>query len=142
MAKRPLKLRIRIPPYETPRNSWRRKLHACVVAKQKESAVRYRISDRLEVQALIYMKPTALRKHDVDNRLKDILDALQGRAGGPKSRRALDPIIPNDCVVYRAIVEKREIPKQSRGDGHLIVRRLSQWTLKRVPLRAARKRSL
>lgn len=141
MAKRPLKLKIRIPPYETPRNAWRRKLHACVAAKQRESTVRYRILDRLEIEAMIYMKPVALRKHDVDNRLKDVLDALQGRAGGSKSRRTLEPIIPNDCVVYRAIVEKREMPKQSRGDGHLIVRRLSQWTLRRVPLKSTRKRS-
>jgi hypothetical protein len=96
MAKRPLTLTLRIPPYEHPRNEWRKKLHNVVLRKQRTSPVRYTDSDRLEVEVRLYINGSDLAKHDVDNRLKDILDALQGRAGGPKNKRTLAPIIPND----------------------------------------------
>jgi hypothetical protein len=37
----------------------------------------------------------ALEIHDVDNRLNDVLDALQGRMGGSKAVRKFEPIILN-----------------------------------------------
>lgn len=129
MAKRPLRLKIRIPPYRTPRNAWRRKLHRAISEQQRKSAVSYHPTDRLEVEARFYMNDTALGFHDVDNRLKDILDALQGRAGGPKNRRTLRPIIPNDQQVYRVIIEKARVSWQSHGMGHLAIRRLSRSRL-------------
>jgi len=61
--------------------------------------------------------------HDLDNRLKDIMDALQGRAGGSKAQPTLSPVIPNDRQIYRVIIEKKEPPQQSRGLGHLIIRK-------------------
>lgn len=70
------------------------------------------------------MDDTALLSHDVDNRLKDILDALQGRVGGPKAIRTLAPIIPNDRQIYRVIIEKAPLSWQSQGWGHLIIRKL------------------
>ena len=76
MAKRPLKLTLRIPPYEAPRNSWRRKLHQVVLKRQRQSPIAYGADDKLEVEIRLYMKESALTMHDVDNRLKDILDAL------------------------------------------------------------------
>lgn len=127
MAKRPLKLTLRIPPYERPRNAWRKKLHQVVLQRQRKSPVRYTEGDRLEVEVRLYIKGTGLTMHDVDNRLKDILDALQGRAGGPKNRRKLDPIIPNDRQIYRVIMEKGAPPKQSRGLGHLTIRKFKAW---------------
>jgi hypothetical protein len=125
MAKRPLKLKIRIPEYAFPRNSWRRAIHAAVNEQRKE-AVRYKDGDRLEVHLKLYFsKARALDIHDVDNRLKDCLDALQGRVGGTKRKVGkLERIIPNDRLVWRVVVEKALAPKQARGLGHLIVRRL------------------
>ena len=79
--------------------------------------------DKLELIITLYLNHTELRFHDVDNRLKDIMDALQGRAGGPKSERALDPIIPNDHQVFKVTIEKRIPPGQSHGMGHLIIRK-------------------
>ena len=134
MAKRPLKLKIRIPPYSAPRNAWRRQLHAAIAESQEKSKVKYRETDRLEVEVRLYMDYQALGFHDVDNRLKDILDALQGRAGGPKNRRTLQAIVPNDRQIFRVIVEKREPPKQSHGKGHLVIRRLGKWRITRRPL--------
>ena len=85
MAKRPLKVTVRIPPYQTPRNAWRKKLHKAILRRHKESQVVYNQKDKLEVEVRLYMTGSALRSHDVDNRLKDILDALQGRAGGTRA---------------------------------------------------------
>ena len=139
MAKRPLKLSIRIPPYENPRNAWRKKLHQIVRARQRRSTVRYLETDRLEVVVRLYISGSALAIHDVDNRLKDILDALQGRAGGPKARRSLLPIIPNDRQVYRVIIEKAEPPHQSRGFGHLTIRKFRIWKFTRsLPVKRVR----
>jgi len=91
---------------------------------QRKSLVTYQPTDKLEVEVRLYMKGSSLALHDVDNRLKDILDALQGRAGGSKAIRRLKPIIPNDNQVFRVIIEKAPAPKQSHGRGHLVIRRL------------------
>ncbi len=122
MPKRRLSLRVRIPPYQAPRNQWRRLLNSEVRKRQVRRGIHYSASDRLEVQVLLYMDAVSLRFHDVDNRLKDILDALQGRAGGSKGVRSMPAIIPNDSQIYRVTVEKRTPPPQSRGWGHLIIR--------------------
>ena len=124
MPKRPLKLHFRIPPYEPPRNKWRRQIHAAAVAKQDN--VKYIATDEVEVEIGLYFKVGALCWHDVDNRLKDVMDALQGRVGGSKAAHMLKPIIPNDRQIYRVVIEKREPPKQSRGHGHVTIRRHSK----------------
>ena len=123
MPKRPLKLHFRIPPYERPRNEWRKKIHAA--ARERQGNVKYAPSDQLEIEVGLYFTTGALTWHDVDNRLKDVLDALQGRAGGSKAVYALEPIVPNDRQIYRVVIEKREPPSQSRGYGHVTVRRLA-----------------
>ena len=129
MPKRPLKLKIRIPEYKNPRNSWRRAIHEAVMEVQGATSVKYSPEDRLEVTLMLYFTDgRAAEIHDVDNRLKDCLDALQGRVGGTKTKamRALDPIIPNDRQIWRVVVEKAVAPKQARGRGHLTIRRLSR----------------
>lgn len=115
-------LHVRMPPYRNPRNAWRKALHAAIVAEQEAKGVRYTATDRLEVRVRLYLKGKAVHVHDLDNRLKDILDALQGRAGGSKAVRSLEPVIPNDRQVYRVVMEKTIPPKQSLGLGHLWVR--------------------
>jgi Holliday junction resolvase RusA-like endonuclease len=124
MAKRPLKLSIYIPAYNRTRNDWRRLIHAEVIKSQRKSPVRYEAGDRLEVQCRLYLNTWALAHHDVDNRLKDILDALQGRAGGPKNKRTLAAIIPNDRQIYRVIIEKFPCQEGSDGWGVVTIRRL------------------
>lgn len=123
MAKRPLKLTLRIPPYKRPRHAWRKALHKAVLDVQRKSPVTYSKNDKLEVEVRLYMNDLALHFHDIDNRLKDILDALQGRAGGSKKIRRLAPIIPNDSQIYRVMIEKCRPPWQSKGFGHLTIRR-------------------
>jgi hypothetical protein len=64
----------------------------------------------------------------VDNRLKDITDALHGRAGGPKANRPVGPTLENDRGIYRVVIENTEPPKQSRREGHIIIRK---WKMPR-----------
>jgi hypothetical protein len=128
VPKRPLKLKIRIPEYRTPRNAWRRAIHQAVSEVQRATPVRYRPGDRLEVVLRLYFADEAAAEiHDVDNRLKDCLDALQGRVGGTKTKgvRAREPIVPNDRQIWRVVVEKALEPKQAHGLGHLTIRRLT-----------------
>lgn len=121
MAKRALKFKIRLPPYIHPRLAWREAIYG--QAQAKLAGIVYRPEDKLEVIVRLYLDGNALLAHDVDNRLKDILDALQGRIGGSKAIRRFAPIVPNDNQVYRVIIEKLPPPVQSHGLGHLIVRK-------------------
>lgn len=89
----------------------------------------YTPSDKLELKVVLYLKDNALFVHDVDNRLKDIMDALQGRAGGKKGRSKLNPIIPNDNQIFRVTIEKMAPPKQSLSMGHLVVRNYHQGNI-------------
>lgn len=127
MPKRRLTLKIRIPEYRHPRNAWRVAIHRAVLDAQRATDVRYHADDRLELILKLYFRAErSAAIHDVDNRLKDCLDALQGRVGGTKTkgRQLLPAIIPNDRQVWRVVVEKRLEPKQARGFGHLTIRRL------------------
>ena len=129
MPKRPLTLKVRIPEYVSPRNTWREAIHQAVTDAQRTTVVRYEPDDRLEVILQLYFTGgRATEIHDVDNRLKDCLDALQGRVGGTKTkaRRALPAIVPNDRQIWRVVVQKGHAPKQAHGRGHLTVRRLGK----------------
>jgi len=79
--------------------------------------------DRRRLLITSYLDETGLRFHDVDNRLKDIMDAPQGRAGGLKARRRLPSRIAKDHQVFRVPIEKMLPPGQSRGMGPLVIRR-------------------
>ncbi|HXG52181.1 MAG TPA: hypothetical protein VNN77_12350 [candidate division Zixibacteria bacterium] len=137
MAKRPLKFKIRLPSYVHPRLAWREAIYR----QAKLVGAVYRAEDKLEVIVRLYLEGGALLTHDVDNRLKDILDALQGRIGGSKAIRRFVPIIPNDNQVYRVVIEKLAPPAQSHGLGHLIVRKYApNKTLERTRMARAAQR--
>lgn len=100
MPKRPNKLHFRLPPYvSSNRNKWRRLIHKA--AREKQAGVLYAPDDKLDIEVDLYLAGRALSWHDVDNRLKDVLDALQGRFGGSKKARGRSPIIPNDRLFVR-----------------------------------------
>jgi hypothetical protein len=121
MAKRRQSIRIRLPKYEGNRLKWREAIHAEL--HQASRDVDIREDDLLELIVTLYFDNIAVRWHDVDNRLKDIMDALQGRLGGPKKTKPRDPIIPNDNQVYRVDIAKFVAPQQSLGKGLLIVKK-------------------
>ncbi len=124
MAKARQKLKFRLPEYVSPRNAWRKKIYASALAAAKKQGVSYPKDAKLAVEVKLYLRDRALEIHDVDNRLKDILDALQGRMGGSKAARRFVPIIENDRQVYRVVITKSPPPKQSLGLGHVLVSRI------------------
>jgi hypothetical protein len=116
-------IKIRIPLYSPPRLDWRRRIHKEMMIACKENNIHYDNRDKIELLLILYMTRSQLLFHDVDNRLKDIMDALQGRIGGSKSRTNYPPIIPNDHQIYRVVVEKKYPPRQSRRFGHLVIKK-------------------
>jgi hypothetical protein len=123
LVKSKQKLRFRLPEYVSPRNTWRRKIYQAALDAVKKQGVSYPEDAKLSVEVRLYLRGRALEIHDVDNRLKDILDALQGRMGGSKAVRKFVPIIQNDRQVYRVVITKSLPPKQSLGLGHVVVSR-------------------
>jgi hypothetical protein len=102
-----------LPGYEHNRGQWRRKIHGAALRAAEKAGVTYDRDDAFEVIVLLYLKKgKRLSMHDVDNRLKDILDALQGRFGRSKSSRSL---IEDDRHVCRVLIEKQKIPKLYGG---------------------------
>jgi len=90
----------------------------------KEKGVRYTSKDKLEIYLRLYFREPDVSKIDVDNRLKDVMDALQGQIGGAgKKRRNTKRVIRNDSQIYRVTVEKGLPPKQSHDLGHLTIKK-------------------
>ena len=127
MAKRRFTLTINLPKYVTPRNKWRKLIHEEVITAQRLRDVRYTRSDKLEIKVLLNLSNSQSMHHDIDNRLKDILDALQGRAGGTKGTPTLPPIIPNDNQIFRVFIEKTTRPKNKLSHGKLKLRKLQRY---------------
>ncbi|HEV8436533.1 MAG TPA: hypothetical protein VGT40_00395 [Methylomirabilota bacterium] len=137
MAKNPGTISVRLPGYQRDRLRWRRKILSSVLQGQRENGVRYNPEARFEVVVLLYLKKGKRHDiHDVDNRLKDILDALQARFGGPKSTRRKYRLFQNDRQVSRVVIEKQPIPKALSDDagGRLLIRPYEprRWPLQRT----------
>lgn len=115
MAKRGLKLSVPVPNFMSDGPAWRRALHSAIVKVQDRGNVQYSESDKLEVEICFYLKNPKLTVLDLDNRLKDVFDALQGFVGEKGKSGELKPIIPNDSQIYRVIAEKRLAPKVNRA---------------------------
>jgi Holliday junction resolvase RusA-like endonuclease len=114
-------LKFRLPEYVTGPNKWKKLIHGAALEAKKKQKAEFPEGVQLQVEVRVYLKDRQLGIHDVDNRLKSILDALQGRAGGSKAVNDLEKIIQNDQDVYRVVIEKSAPPKQSRGLGHVKV---------------------
>ena len=75
-----------LPTYQKDRQQWRRDILDRVLRAARSARVHYDRDDLLEVVVLLYLsKVKRLLIHDVDNLLKDILDALEGKFRGSKS---------------------------------------------------------
>lgn len=94
--------------------AWRRGIHEAIVKAQEQGDVQYSNTDKLEVEIRFHLRDRKLTILDLDNRLKDVLDALQGMVGEKGKSGGLRPIIPNDNQIYRLIAEKRLAPKVNR----------------------------
>ena len=90
MSKRRITFSFRLPPYISPRNDWRKNIHKLALEAAQTRNISLLESDQLQIDVALYLEKSALKFHDVDNRLKDIMDALQGRAGGTKRKQILE----------------------------------------------------
>ncbi len=89
----------------------------------KDRGIEYSTDQKLELLITLYLEEPHIRFHDVDNRLKDIMDSLQGRMGGRKKEQLYKRLIPNDRQIYKITIEKKRPPIQSHGLGHLEIRK-------------------
>jgi hypothetical protein len=136
MPKRRLNLDIRLPVYQADRVAWRKAIHTKAVEQRGlHPAVRPKKRDRFEVRIRLYL-PNSGEGHDVDNRLKDILDALQGTWGHRKFAREANSILPNDRQIIKVVIEKSSPPKQARKSGGRL--RVSKMSSPRIPKRPRR----
>ena len=70
-------IRTLLPTYQKDRQRWRKEILANVREAAERRGVEYEDDDLLDVEVLLYLKRGKRHDiHDVDNRLKDILDAL------------------------------------------------------------------
>ncbi|HYK96834.1 MAG TPA: hypothetical protein VEU77_00430 [Candidatus Acidoferrales bacterium] len=122
MAKRRFSISATLPAYAPPRNEWRRRVHAAVLEAQTFRGVGYRESDRLEMRVTLYLGARALDVHETDERVKDIVDALEGRIAGRRSRRRIAPIVQGGQIL-RIILEKDGRVPRGRPLGLLSIAR-------------------
>ena len=123
VAKRRFTITAVLPGYAAPSNEWRRRVHSAVLDAQTSRGVGYRESDRLELRIALFLGQRPLDIHEIDERVKDILDALGGRIAGPRSRRRIAPIIPLPDQIRRIILEKDTRSLRGRPLGQLTISR-------------------
>lgn len=75
----------------------------------------------LEIDVLIYLQSGGLKKQDIDNLVKLVLDALQGRLSRPKAQPRPRRLVENDADVRRMTVEKKA-PSKRGLSSRLVVR--------------------
>ena len=128
MAKVPRTIHAILPTYQRDRRKWRRDILENVHRSACAAGVEYGGDDCLEVVVLLYLKRGKQQAiHDVDNRLKDVLDSLQGRFGSERTIGEEYRLIANDNQICRVLIEKQPIPKRFRSDatnagGRLLIR--------------------
>ncbi len=110
--KRRLKLTAKIPNYVADSVGWKTAIYNAVADAQRRARVRYADDDKLDVEVCFYLRGHKLTKLDLDNRLKQVGDALQGFIND-KGAGGRTPIIPNDNQIYRLTAEKRLPAKQN-----------------------------
>ena len=97
-------------------------MHAAVLEAQTFRGVGYRESDRLELRVSLFLGARALDVHETDERVKDIIDALEGRIAGRRSRRRIAPIVAAGQIL-RLIIEKDARVPRGRPLGLLTLSR-------------------
>jgi hypothetical protein len=134
--KKKVKLTARIPEYgDLPGRrglDWRESMHGAVLkaaGKQfpewdQDPKAPLLAGVKLDVNVRLYLRTKRLQAQDVDNLVKHVLDALQGRLGGKGKKARTRParIIDSDASVYRVTVEKFEKRRTGKPWSRLVVR--------------------
>ncbi len=122
MAKRRSSIVAALPAYARPRNEWRRRVHATVLEALARRGVGYTGADRLELRIALALGERPLSLHAIDERVKDVVDALGGRIAGPRSRRRIAPIV-EDGQIARIVLERSAARARGRALGELAISR-------------------
>ncbi len=122
MAKRRFSIVVQLPAYARPRNEWRRRVHAVVLDELARRGVGYQDADRLELRLALALDGRPLSMHAIDERVKDVVDALGGRIAGPRSERRIAPIV-GDGQIGRIVLEKATRRARGRALGELTITR-------------------
>jgi hypothetical protein len=122
LAKRRFSIVVELPAYARPRNEWRRRVHAAVLDELARRGVGYVDADRLELRLALALEGRPLSVHAIDERVKDVIDALGGRIAGPRSVRRIAPIVA-DGQIARIVLEKAAVRRRGRTLGQLAVTR-------------------
>ena len=126
MGKARQTIRAVLPTYVKDHPKWRRRILENVRQAAKKDGIRYEADQLFEVEVLLYMTRGKRHDiHDVDNRLKDILDALQGKFRGTSGKKRR--LIKNDNKICKATIEKRPTPKvfknkKENAGGRIVIR--------------------
>jgi hypothetical protein len=123
VAKRRFTISATLPAYAPPRNEWRRRVHAAVLDAQTFRGVGYRDSDQLELRVALFLGARPLDIHETDERVKDIVDALEGRIAGRRSRRRIAPIVSAGQVRRLVLEHQQSWSQRGRPFGVLTVAR-------------------
>jgi hypothetical protein len=94
-----------------------------VLDVQTRRGVGYRDSDQLEIRISLALGDRPLDIHEIDERVKDVIDALEGRIAGPRSRRRIAPIVPSSDQIRRIVLEKEPRRARRRALGELAISR-------------------
>lgn len=97
-------------------------MHAAVLEAQTVRGVGYRESDQLELRIALHLGQRPLDVHELDERVKDVVDALEGRIAGRRSRRRIAPIVSTGQV-KRIVLEKDPGMPRGRPLGVLTIAR-------------------
>lgn len=125
MAKRRFSITVQLPGYARPRNEWRRRVHSAVLEALTSRGVGYHDADRLELRIALALESRPLAIHAIDERIKDVVDALGGRIGGPRSRRRIAPVVADEQI-QRIVLEKAARRGRGRTLGELAISRYRQ----------------
>ncbi len=97
-------------------------MHAAVLEAQTNRGVGYREGDELELRVALFLGSRGLDVHELDERVKDIVDALEGRIAGRRSRRRIAPIV-SAGQIRRIVLEKDTGMPRGRPLGVLTIAR-------------------
>lgn len=124
MAKKRQVIRVRLPRYDKDHAAWRQAILDNILATGVFYSPTTDNGAKLQLEVLVtfYLsrgKGESIR--DVDNLVKHVLDAFQGRFGDTRAEKRL---IENDNIVRRVVMEKRSRPKNLSNEygGKLVIR--------------------
>jgi Holliday junction resolvase RusA-like endonuclease len=133
-----MKLIVQLPAYPAkattkgvakPGMAWRRRVYEAIRKAVEDANVStYPAKSLVDCRLRIALGAARLDLQDVDNLLKHVFDAMQGRLGGPKAKKRGWHLVPNDFQIRRVTVEKVAAPARKYGSRLTVSRYVQRKT--------------